>query len=237
MIMFPSLCGITSITYSSLETLCVLLFLFQADRDHIKALSVPGPSSKPRLCCSERQEWNNDVMWDSPNIVNTLPCKETEYINTLSRSEHSTQLKYCNIGRSHTLHVSGKMHPESPMGCQAQNINTPGYYLRKNLDKEVEDVGMKKRINVKDMYDDDGYIAADVQSQITSKAMYQESMQNFGDGMYDDECGYKVMGTRSKKVIICMGTEGQTANVVTNPAIIPHNDDCYDSVQIHKAWQ
>ena len=226
--MFPSRCGITSITYSSLETLCVLLFLFQADRDHIKALSVPGPSIKPRLCCSKRQEWNN---------VNTLPCKETEYINTLSRSEHSTQLKYCNIGRSHTLHVSGKMHPESPMGCQAQNINTPGYYLRKNLDKEVEDVGIKKRINVKDMYDNDGYIAADVQSQITSKSIYQESMQNFGDGMYDDECGYKIMGRRSKKLSICMGTEGQTANVATNPAIIPRNDDCYYSVQIHKAWQ
>ena len=129
------------------------------------------------------------------------------------------------------------MHPESPMGCQAQTINRPGCYLTKHLDKEVEDVGMKKRINVKDMYDDDGYIAADVQSQITSKSMYQESMQNFGDGMYDDECGYKVMGARSKKLSICMGTEGQTANVATNSAIIPHNDDCYDSVQIHKAWQ
>ena len=228
MIMFPSRCGMTSITYSSLETLCV--FLFQADRDHIKALSVPGPSSEPRLCCSERQEWNNDVIWDSPNIVNTLPCNETENINTLSRLDHSTQLKYCNIGRSHTLHVSGKMHPESPMGCHAQTKNRPGYYLRKNLDKEVEDVGMKKRITVKNMYDDDGYIAADVQCQISS--MYQEGMQTFGDDRYDDDCGYKVMGIRSKK----LGTEGQTANVAKNPVIIPHNDG-YDSVQIHQAWQ
>ena len=159
--MFPSLCGITSITYSSLEILCILLFLFKADRDHIKALPLPGLSSKPRLCCSKCQEWNN----------------------------------------------------------------------------EVEDVGMKKRITVKDMYDDDGYIAADVQCQISSESMYQQPMQTFGDGMYGDECGYKVMGTRSKKLSICMGTEGHTANVATNPAIIPHNDDCYDSVQIHKAWQ
>ena len=210
--------------------------MFQADRDHIKDLSVPEPSSKPWLFCSECQEWNNDVMWDSPNIVNTLPCKETEYINTLDRSEQSTRFKYCNIGRSNTLHVSGKMYQGSGTECQAQSINRPGYYLGKNLDKEVEDVGMKKRIAVKDMYDDDGYIAADVQCQISSESMYQEGLQTFGDDMYDDKCGYKVMGIRCKKLSPCKVPEVQTANVKKNPEISQHNDR-YESVQIHEAWQ
>ena len=204
---------------------CYPLF-FKADSNDFKALSATRPSTKKRQCCSE----SHSIMWDRPNVVNTLPCKTSEYIHVLNTSEQESRLKYSNIDPSSTLHVPDKKYVESQSTYQSQTLNGPNYYLELNLYTMGKDV--MERSTVKDHYDDDGYIAAD-----TQKTKHQEGgMQTFRDGTFGDDDGYKEMDIQSKKLRSHLGKGVQIANVGKNPTIIPSNDD-YESVKIHKTWQ
>ena len=188
-------------------------------------MSATGPSTKPRSCCSE----SLGMMWDRPNIVNTLPCKKSEYINVVNRSEQESQFKYSNIGSSSTLHdiVPDKKYVGSQSTYQSQTLKGPNYYLELNLYMMGKDV--MERNTVKDHYDDEGYIAAD-----TQKTKHKEGgMQTFRDGTFGDDDGYKEMKIQSKKLRPHLGKEVQTENVEKNPTISPNNDG-YELVKIQR---
>ena len=203
----------------------MLPVIFKADSNGFKALSATRLSTKQRPCCSE----SHSMMWDRPNVVNTLPCKKSEYIHVLNTSEQESQFKYSNIGPGSTLHVPDKKYVGSQSTCQSQTLNEPNYYLELNLYTMGKDV--MERSTVKDHYDGDGYIAADTQMTKNQEG----SMQTLRDGTFGDD-GYKEMEIKSKKLGSCPGKEVHTTDMEKNPTISPHNDG-YESVQIHQAWK
>ena len=196
---------------------------FKADSNDFKALSATGPSTKQRPCCSE----SHSMMWDRPNVVNTLPCKKSEYIHVLNTSEQESRLKYSNIDPSSTLHVPDKKYVGSQSTYQSQTLNGPNYYFELNLYMMGKDV--MERNTVKDHYDDDGYIAAD-----TQKTKHQEGgMQTFRDGTFGDDDGYKEMEIQNKKLGPHLGKEVQRANVEKYSTISANNDG-YEPIKIQR---